>query len=158
SLLDGARPRFLQIAQDYGFLNPHLTLRLSWHGQEAVNFPALAPAWKKWLPSNPTSAHWYEPERFPRLGAAYLAHDADPGRDRTVREFVAEFEGLAGTAKQTRVLEETGLKRAPLSALVRNDEVNAEAAGRLLAAMREHSKPVQPKRLGALGKDTLRQR
>ena len=44
-----------------------------------------------------------------------MAHDADNGRDRTVREFVAEFRGLSGTAKQKTVLEALGLSRAPLS-------------------------------------------
>jgi hypothetical protein len=34
------------------------------------------------------------------LLAAYIAHDEDQGRERTVREFVAEFRGLSGTAKR----------------------------------------------------------
>ena len=44
------------------------------------------------------------------------------GRDRTVRELVAEFRGLSGSAKQKAVLEATGLSRAPLSQLVNGDE------------------------------------
>jgi hypothetical protein len=116
------------------------------------------PAWRKWLPSNPTGSHWYDLERFIRLLAAYIAHDADRGSNRTVREFVAEFDGLTGTAKQTRVLDEAGMKRVPLSALAGPDEVDAEAAGRLLAAMKKHSKPVKAKRLGVIGKESLRRR
>jgi DNA topoisomerase VI subunit B len=157
SILADAKARFLQIADDYTFLNPHLALRLDWDGEQ-THTPTTEPGWVKWLPRNPTSAHWYDRERFGRLVAAYIADDADQGRDRTVREFVAEFDGLAGTAKQTRVLEKTGLKRAPLSTLARNDQVDAEAAARLLAAMQELSKPVKPKRLGVLGRDVLRRR
>ncbi len=37
---------------------------------------------------------------------------------RTVRELVAEFRGLSGSAKQKKVLNATGLHRAPLSKLV----------------------------------------
>jgi hypothetical protein len=128
------------------------------HGEEVLCVQAQDPRWKKWLPGNPTSPHWYDLERFARLLAAYLAHDADRGRDRTVREFVAEFDGLTGTAKQTKVLDETGHKRAAPCTLAGAGEVDAAAAGRLLAAMRKHSKPVRPERLGSIGKDALRKR
>ena len=56
-------------------------------------------------------------EHLVRLIAAYLSHDEDNKRDRTVREFVTEFRGLARTAKQKAVLDATGLSRAPLSSL-----------------------------------------
>jgi DNA topoisomerase VI subunit B len=157
SMLTTARARFLQVADDYTFLNPHLTLRVDWHGHK-TEVLATNPGWKKWLPCHPTSAHWYDLERFTRLIAAYIAHDADRGLDRTVRAFVAEFDGLTGSAKQTRVLDEVGLKRAPLSALARDGDVDRAAAGHLLAAMRKHSRPVKPARLGVLGKEVLRRR
>jgi DNA topoisomerase VI subunit B len=157
SELADAGERFLQIADDYTFLNPHLDLRVSWYG-EGTHVKATDPSWAKWLPGNPTSAHWYDLERFTRLAAAYIAHDADRGRGRTVREFVAEFDGLTGSAKQTRVLDETGLKRAALAGLAGDHEIDAAAAGRLLAAMKEHSRPVKPKRLGVFGEDNLRRR
>src|SRR5262249_21941110 len=130
SILTGARQQFLQIADDFTFLNPHMDLTVTWDG-EGRHTPAVEPGWAKWLPGHPTSAHWYDPERFRRLLAAYVAHDADRGRDRTIREFVAEFDGLTGSAKQTRVLDETGQKRAPLSALVAGGEIDGGAADRL---------------------------
>jgi hypothetical protein len=113
SILDQAKARFLQIANDHTLFNPHLTLRVNWHGEQVVNVSAPEPGWKKWLPGNRTSAHWYDLERFLRLLAAYLSHDADRGQSRTVRAFVAEFAGLSSTAKQTRVLGTVGLQRAP---------------------------------------------
>jgi DNA topoisomerase VI subunit B len=157
SILDHAEDRFLQIADDYTFLNPHLDLTVNWFGRQA-HVPATAPDWAKWLPCHPTSAHWYDLERFARLIAACISDDEGRGQERTVRAFVAEFDGLAGTAKQTRVLDAVGLKRAPLSALAGDREVDAQAAGRLLAAMQAQSKPVQAKRLGALGHDVLKRR
>jgi DNA topoisomerase VI subunit B len=158
SILEGARPRFLQIAEDFAFLNPHLTLTVRWGKEKVVRAEAACPTWRKWLPSNPTSPWWYNTERFGRLVAAYLSHDADRGQGRTVREFVAEFDGLSGSAKQTKVLKAVGLKRAPLAALVKGGEVDRVAAEGLLRAMRQHSKPVKPDRLGRIGQEALKQR
>jgi DNA topoisomerase VI subunit B len=153
-ILDDARSRFLQIADDYTFLNPHLTLAVEWRGRRTqVN--ASRPEWAKWLPSNPTSAHWYSHEQLGRLIAAYVAHDADHGKDRTVREFISEFRGLSGTTKQTRVLDATGLKRTRLSELAGGGDLDVARIGRLLGAMREHSRPVKAKELGVIGKEHL---
>ena len=107
SILTGAKERFLQIASDYAWLNPHLTLTVAWFGERAVS-AATDPAWIKWKPSDPTSAHWYTTAHLERLIAGYISHDDRPGQSRTVRELVAEFRGLTGTAKQKLVLERTG--------------------------------------------------
>jgi hypothetical protein len=102
-----ARPHFLQMAEDYGWLNPHLNLSVTWNGKRCVDFKASDPAWAKWRPQHPTSPHWYDEARLRRLMGAYIARDQDHGRDpRTVREFVSEFRGLSGTAKQKLVLDE----------------------------------------------------
>jgi DNA topoisomerase VI subunit B len=158
SILDVAKSRFLQIADDYTFLNPHLTLKLDWFGERLEVFAAL-PTWKKWLPSNPTSPHWYDLSRLTRLIAAYVSHDADEGNTkRTVRAFVAEFDGLSSTAKQTKVLEEIGLKRSPLADLVQDKDIDQALASKLLGAMKRHSKPVKPLRMGSIGKDAIQKR
>ena len=88
----------MQIAGDYTWLNPHLTLSIDWFG-EPRTIEATDPAWAKWGPSDPTSPHWYTPQHLERLIAGYIADDQDNGRERTVREFVSEFRGLAGTGK-----------------------------------------------------------
>ena len=62
--------------------------------------------------------HWYDAERFERLIAAMLNADRRSGRVRTVRELVAQFRGLSGTAKQKVILAELGLARASLEDLV----------------------------------------
>jgi hypothetical protein len=154
SILESASDRFLQIADDYTWLNPHLTLTLEWFGR-STSVEATNSSWPKWRPSDPTSAHWYEPKHLQRLIAGY---DEDAARDRTVREFVAEFRGLSGTAKQKKVLEATGLGRASLSALRNGDGLDVGLIETLLAAMRSNSAPVKPEQLGAIGKDHLQRR
>ncbi len=154
SILADSRDHFLQIAAAYTVLNPHLTLVISWFG-ERREIAATAPDWAKWRPSNPTSAHWYRVEHLERLVAAYLAHDADCGRERTVHELVAEFRGLSGSAKQKAIAAAAGLPRARLSELW---DGGPEAIGRLLAAMQAASRPVRPAQLGVIGREHLAQR
>ncbi len=131
SILSDAKSRFLQIADDYTWINPHLTITIDWHGERRTTM-ATAATWSKWKPSDPTSAHWYQPEHLERLVAGYIAHDADHDRDRTIREFVSEFRGLSGSAKQKAVLDRLGLHRASLSSLVANGSINTEVATTLL--------------------------
>ncbi|MEE9249653.1 MAG: ATP-binding protein [Alphaproteobacteria bacterium] len=157
SILADAKDRFLQIADDYAWLNPHLSLVIDWFGEQRT-IEATDPTWQKWGPSDPTSAHWYTPQHLERLIAGYIAHDQDNGRERTVRELVAEFRGLSGSAKQKKVLDDTSLHRAPLSKLVTETGIDNAVVVTLLTAMQTHSKPVKPPALGVIGKDHLRRR
>ncbi len=157
SILADAKGRFLQIADDYAWLNPHLTISVEWSGDRHT-IEATDPDWKKWGPSDPTSPHWYAPQHLERLIAGYIAHDEDNGRERTVRELVSEFRGLSGSAKQKKVLDATGLHREPLSRLVTENGVDSDIVVKLLTAMQVHSKPVKPSALGIIGKGHLRQR
>ena len=74
SILHDARDRILQLADDYLFLNPHLTLTVNAFG-ELVRTEATNPVWKKWRPCDPSSAHWYDSDRFERLIAACAAEN-----------------------------------------------------------------------------------
>jgi DNA topoisomerase VI subunit B len=158
SILSEARARFLQLADDYRFLNPHLSLQVAWGGEEISRNEATASGWGKWLPSTPTCPHWYSPAAFERLVGAYIAADADGGADRTVRELVKEFRGLTSTAKQKAVLDATGLARTNLSALAEGGEMRSDVIVTLLAAMKMHSRAVKPADLGVIGKEHLRAR
>jgi DNA topoisomerase VI subunit B len=144
--------RFLQIALGYGWINPHLDLTVDWHGA-VRHFTPTAPDWEHWSPADPTSAHWYDLDRFERLIAAYLSHDAGTGRNRTIRELVAEFRGLSGSAKPKAVLNAAGLSRESISALVKNGAIERDKIDLLLTAMHEHSQPVKPDKLGVIGRD-----
>ena len=75
SNLADAETQFLQIASDYAWLNPHLSLTVQWFGETVTAATATDPAWAKWKPSDPTSPHWYTAEHLERLLAAYIAVD-----------------------------------------------------------------------------------
>ena len=152
SKLIGAKERFLQIADDFTWLNPHLSMEIEWFGERRV-VRATNPSWQKWKPSDPTSAHWYKPEHLERLIAAYIAHDQESGHVRTVRELITEFRGLSGTAKQKAVLNATGLSREPFTAFINDSGGIDDAKVRsLLTAMQAHSRPVKPQDLASSAK------
>jgi DNA topoisomerase VI subunit B len=150
-LLEYVGTRFKQLIESYVWFNPHLTLRGVWFGQEFVNVKATNPNWEKWRPRNPTSPHWYDESRLQRYLAAHVARDRDLGQHRTVREFIAEFRGLSGTAVQRKILAEVGCSHQSLAQFFGVDQVNRMGIAMLLAAMRRYSKPVAPKRLGVIG-------
>jgi len=155
--LDVTKRRFLQLASDYTWLNPHLTLTVDWFGETTAT-TATNPDWKKWRPNQPTSAHWWSLDHLERLVAGYIAHDQDNGHERSVRELVAEFNGLTATAKQKLVLEATGLRRQPLTALLNGTGLDHEKVAGLLDAMKANSRPVTHARLGLIGKDHFEKR
>jgi DNA topoisomerase VI subunit B len=157
SKLAEAKSHFLQMAEDFGWLNPHVALSLIWDGERCVDFKATDPHWLKWRPSDPTSPHWYDEARLRRLMGAYIARDQDRGREpRTVREFISEFRGLSGSAKQKLVLNEIGASRRALPDFFGNSGRTTNGRiGKLLAAMRRHNRPVKPLDLGFIGKDHL---
>jgi hypothetical protein len=141
--------------EDYAALNPHLSV--TYHEPEyETTFTRTAPAWQKWMPHQPTSAHWYTVERLRALIAAYLTAENHGGVARTVREFVAEFDGLSGSIKPRRVLEAAGLSRAYLHDLIAHGDVALEPVIRLLEAMRREARPVKPAALGVLGEAHIR--
>jgi len=90
---------------------------------------------------------------------AYIAQDQEKGREsRTVREFISEFRGLSGTAKQELVLDEIDASRVTLRAWFGEYELNRPRIVKLLRAMQAHSRPVKPKDLGLIGEEHLRAR
>jgi DNA topoisomerase VI subunit B len=157
SILDDARLRFLQVAEDYTWVNPHLTLTLEWRRSDEAARPTIAatnPEWKKWLPRDQTSPHWYDEARLGRLMAAHIAHAEDHEQScPTVREFVSEFRGLSATAKGRTICEAIEASRLSLAEFYRDGE-SARTAG-LLAEMRKASRPIKPRDLGTIGKEHL---
>jgi DNA topoisomerase VI subunit B len=149
--------RVWSLLEGYAVLNPHLTLIVDWFGTKR-RWEATDPKWSKWRPNQPTSSHWYEPRHLERLLGAYVTHDREAGRDRLVSEFIAEFDGMSGSAKRAKVLEKAGLRRAKLSDLVVGDRLDADRIVRLLGALQEHTRRVKARRLGILGEAHLRER
>jgi DNA topoisomerase VI subunit B len=150
-VVEYCKDSFLQLAESYAWLNPHLSLRLVWEGKKVIDVKASNPTWAKWLPSWPTSANWYDKSRFRRYMAAHIANRGDI----TVREFVSEFRGLTATAKQKQVLEEIGASHVSLHSFFGHHKANGGNIAKLLAALKKHSKPVPPAQLGVIGKDHL---
>jgi hypothetical protein len=109
SILDHSKARFLQVAEDYTWVNTHLTLTVErCRSDETIRRTVAAtnPGWKKWLSRDPTSPHWYDQVRLGRLIAAHIAYAEDHEEAcSTMREFVSEFRGLRGTAKERQICE-----------------------------------------------------
>ena len=97
---------------------------------------ATNPNWEKWRPRNPTSPHWYDESRLQRYLAAHVAGIATSAQRRTVREFIAEFRGLSGTAVQRKILAEVGCSHQSLAQFFGVEQVNRSGIAKLLAAMR----------------------
>jgi hypothetical protein len=135
-------------------LNPHA--HVCYHeGEACAEWPARIPGWPKWIPSRPTSAHWYSPDRFQNLIAAYIAEERRTGRTRTVRDLLAEFDGLSGPQTRHAVQLAAGLSRATLADLATEAGLDTAATTRLLTAMKERARPVKPHTLGILGQRYL---
>ncbi len=158
SELEAAGRHFLPMVERFTDLNPHLAITATWVDDErrvqARHEPAEA-SFGKWTPRAPTCPHWYRREHLERLVGACLTLDATNGRDRPLRDFLALFNGLTGTAKRKEVLVAAGLERAPLSSLLNGFDLDHDATGCLLGAMQAASRPIRPKKLGAIGADNI---
>ena len=133
------------LIDDYRAFNPHVSFIFD--GERRA---ATSPEWQKWRTDQPTSAHWYRPEDLRGLIAANITE-----HDMPVRDFISDFAGLARNRVRADVLAAAKVKGSHLSDLVRGDDVDMAAVRRLLDAMRDYSKPIQPKRLGVIGQDHL---
>ena len=138
----------------YAAVNPHASF--SYHGGFQIDLNRTSTECSKWTPSNPTSAHWYDRERITSLIGAYLANERETDTHRTVRDFVGEFKGLAGTVKRKAVTEELDLSRSYLEDLVTDGALDRGTIADLLDAMQNNSKPVNAKALGIIGDDHIR--
>lgn len=138
----------------YAAFNPHASITLNWFG-ETTHHAATDTAFAKWKPCQPTSPHWYDDEQFRRLVGAYIGHDRATGTSRLISDFLRDFDGYAGSAKRSKVLDAAGMKRSRLHDLLDGDKLDAAATGALLAAMKAHTKPVTSRRLGTIGEQHL---
>lgn len=149
---------FLQRLWSYALMNPHASFEFRWGRNVRLCERATSPDWEKWRANDPTSPHWYDVRQLRSLIAAYITSEQVGGPDRFVRDFVAEFRGLSGTAKQHSILEETGLAGKRLSDLVHDGEVDQILTTKLLKAMQRLSREVKPQALGIIGEQHVRQK
>jgi hypothetical protein len=158
SILDDVQAGFLQIAEDYTWVNPHMTLTVMWNRADCNpvqwTIPATDTTWRKWRPSDPTSSHWYDEARLARLIANNIAYAQDHGIPcRTVADFVREFRGLSATAKAKAICGEAGALRMSLAQFY---DDGAGCVDVLLGAMHKQSRPIKPRDLGVIGEAHLR--
>jgi DNA topoisomerase VI subunit B len=144
-----------RLVYEYATFNPHAAFMLEAMDGLRAAFRPTDPKWSKWLPSWPTSPHWYTPERLRALIAAYVAAERDGKKAKTVRELVSEFHGLRGTARQKSVVSAAGLEGAWLRDHVAENDVDPGAVARLLDAMQRAARPVKPQCLGVMGETHL---
>ena len=151
---DYYRGNELLTAQDlmegYAAFNPHATFMLG-----DLHFTPTDTEWRKWRPQDPTSAHWYTPETFRDLIAAYVSAEDGNCPARTVRAFVSDFRGLAGTAKQKEVTD--GFSGVCLRDLVTDGDLPMSTITELLERMQATSRVVKSKALGIIGQDHIRE-
>ena len=170
SELAAAGADFLPIIERFAALNPHLSICATWvdalrsaptsvvgagtqqSRRERWAREAADPGWTKWTPSAPTCPHWYRPADLERLAGAFLSHDRQRKTVRLLRDFVGQFNGLAGTAKRKEILAALGLQRAPLQGLLKGAEFDHDLVSRLLQAMQAAARPIKPEKLGPLGR------
>jgi len=160
SYIDGLEQNqneLIELVSNFTWLNPHLSLQLFWNDELLLNHIATNAKWTKWLPCDPTSAHWYDQQRFERYMAAHIASQEKHGREKfTVRDFIAEFRGLTSTIKRKRILTRLGTAHTSLADFFGSShKVNHEQITLLLKIMQDESKKVPPKHLGVIGKEHL---
>jgi hypothetical protein len=137
------------------FVNPHATFSVTDRanrGPDATTefYKPGASGWSKWTPSAPSSPHWYDAAAFSALVHSHIRETGRTGVDVPLGKFIAEFEGLSGSAKQ-RKIRTAAAGITHLSALENREDVIAA----LHTAMLAEAKPTPPARLGPVGRDHL---
>jgi DNA topoisomerase VI subunit B len=152
----GGGPDFYRLVRGFAALNPHASFRYAGRAGP-VTFRATDAGWRKWLPDQRPSPHWYDLGRFRTLVAGKLAACRRSGaRPQTVRDFIGgNFCGLTGTLVRSELLQALGLEGRNLEGLAAGDCLDDGLLRRLLAAMKEHARPVQAKKLGLIGEGHL---
>jgi len=115
--------------------------------------PSAPDGWRKPLPTDPTSAHWYDETSLARLVFALIGKARRGGRDLPIGEFVRSFTGLSGSAKAKTVCASL-----PKITHLSGFEDNPAAVGTLLAAMQAESRVPKPILLGKVDAEHYRER
>ena len=106
----------------------------------------------------PAVAAWYDLERFTRLFCALLNADRKVGQIRLVRDWIADFRVLSGTAKRKAIINDLGLARVKLEGLVEDGAPDRDKLERLLLAMQAAGTAPKGAALGIIGKEHLLER
>jgi DNA topoisomerase VI subunit B len=141
--------------RSFAAFDPHVTFR--YQGKNApskegeIYKSTQERLFKKYIPSEPTSPHWYSPASLKALVFSHIADAYGGGRDLPLGEFVRQFQGLSSTKKAKAVCS-----HLPEFKHLSDFEKNEDAVGELLARMRAESKPPKASALGYVGEDHFR--
>jgi hypothetical protein len=128
----------------YALVNPHATFTVDRGAEASEIYKATADlGFRKPLPTDPTSPHWYDDAAFARLIGGLAAR----GDDRPLGEFIREFRGLSSTAKARRIA--AGF---PWADRISGIEEHPDKAGLLLSSMQWESAEPSPAVLGQVPK------
>jgi len=109
----------------------------------------------KYVPSDPTSPHWYDDEAFKRLVYSHIGHHRhEGGDDLPLRAFIRQFKGLTATSKAKAVCDEF----PEIKMLSLFEEDGADMVGLLLDEMKRHTDAPSHATLGSVGKEHFRAR
>lgn len=145
--------KIYNLLSQYAAFNPHADVALEMQGQHC-QWERTTKTWKKWLASNAPSIYWYNENRFESFVKGTITNQ----QITTIREFVAQFQGLSSTAKQKQICSPLGLTGQPLTALMIQDEaIDHQTLASLKELMEQASSLINPERLGVLGKAHMSQ-
>ncbi|HYB48679.1 MAG TPA: ATP-binding protein [Streptosporangiaceae bacterium] len=147
-------PRSLELdvtrwVQDYATVNSHATFTVHTLAGYFCGNPETYKStgqgrFRKRVPSQPTSAWWYDADRLRDLISSYLA----AGDDKPVGTFVREFDGLKHTGKASRVIS-----KLPGVCRLSDFRDQPETIRRLVVVMQTLTRKVQPAALGKIPSD-----
>jgi hypothetical protein len=153
-------------AQAFAVFNPHASVKIRmsrWKTEHAhhsrTDHPgdfyqatiAFPDAWRKFLPSDATSAWWYDAADLKRLVFSHIAEARRGGKDLLLREFVKQFRNLSANAKAKVICS-----HFPTITHLTDFEDREHAVERLLEVMRQESKAPSAEILGAVGEAHFR--
>jgi DNA topoisomerase VI subunit B len=153
-------------ARAFSLFNPHSAVNIRRFGEPHLGeskvplltgsyLPTRDPRKRfKYLPSDPTSPHWYDEAAFSKLVHSHVGHHLhDSGEDISLRTFVRQFKGLSSTKKAKAICE-----LFPDIKMLSDFEGSPEAVDLLLAAMQAYSDAPSHTTLGYVGREHLRKR
>jgi len=138
--------------RSFAAFNPHATFRYLDNrdgSEEPEIYKSTQDGIKKYVPSEPTSPHWYSTESLNVLVFSHIAHSRAGGKDLPLGTFVRQFAGLTSTAKAKAVCSQMPDNITHLS----DFERAPESVPWLLAVMQEQAKPPKATALGCVGKE-----
>ena len=138
-------------AQAFAMFNPHAQVEFE-HAQSddkvsEIYKPGVPEGWRKYVPTDLTSPHWYGEGAMKKLVFSHIAHaEHNGGRDLPIGEFIRQFRGLSSPSKAKAV-------RAALNGIEHlSDFVDKpEWVSALLSAMQMRSKAPNHRVFGRVG-------